>query len=99
MPLGMAHFVTPGFIPVPKATRKNLSADLQTVALAKDCRHDTYYIPIVRTVVAGLSVIGLVDLVRVFVAGHLRKFQLKVRVAVFVQFSELYTLSVLFDLV
>ena len=71
MPLGMAHLVTPGFIPVPKATRKNLSAALQTVAflifeaflilvalavliaqlIAKDCRHDTYHIPIVRTVV------------------------------------------------
>ena len=30
---------------------KNLSAALQTVALAKDCRHDTYYISIDRTVV------------------------------------------------
>ena len=65
MPLGMDHLVTPGFIPVPKATRKNLSAALHTEAflifvalavliaelIAKDCRHDTYHIPIIRIVV------------------------------------------------
>ena len=61
MPLGIAHLVTPGFIPVLKATQKNLNAALQTVAflilvalaelLAKDFRHGAYHIPIVRKVV------------------------------------------------
>ena len=51
MPLGMVHLVTPGFIPVPKTTPKNLSAALQYVALAKYCKHGTDHISIVRTVV------------------------------------------------